>query len=864
MEKAYDPGKHEARIYKMWEDSGAFKPEGNPHLRRESPDGSAGVRRDPTPFSIIMPPPNANGDLHAGHAMYVLEDIMIRYARMLGRPTLWLPGTDHAGIETQVVFERELAKQGKSRFDFSPSEFYGATMKFVKKNEGNMLSQMRSLGLSADWSRKKFTLDPDIIEIVYDTFKRLHDDGLVYRANRIVNWCPRCNAAFADLEISYRQQTDPLYYIKYGPFVLATVRPETKFGDTAVAVHPKDERYKKFIGKDIDADGLLGKFKLKVIADEYVNPDFGTGVIKVTPAHDPNDWEIGQRHNLEVKQAVGTDGRLTAIAGKYAGMKVMDAREETARDLEAMGLIDHIDMNYTHNVGYHDRCGTQIEPLVTEQWWLDVKELKKPAIKAIKDGEIVFVPSRFRKQALDWLEGLRDWNISRQIWWGIRVPVYYNASGDKSKKPYIIASHETEAEKYYGKGNYEAETDTFDTWFSSGQWPFATLMATGDFDQFYPTAVMGTMRDILYLWVTRMIMFGLYRTGQVPFRTVYLWGAVNDAHGKKMSKSKGNVINPLEMTAKFGTDALRLALIIGVTAGTGGSISEKKIEGYRNFNNKLWNVARFILDKAGNDYSPAPPKPDTLADFWILDRVSQETAAITKAIEGYRFSEAGERVYSLLWNDLADWYLEASKSETNTGVLVYCLETILKLAHPFAPFVTEAIWQKMALPAGRQVGKNMLITGPWPKALKSDQEKAGQFEEIMALVRQIRSISVDLALSNTTLVSKSDLINAHSDLIKRLANLSEIKAGEETGLAVPGCAGTWLDISAGQVREYVTRLERKRDAAGEYLRRLEEQLGNRRYVDSAPPELVRQTRQRRDETKRLQKELDEQIKAVQV
>ncbi|HUC20274.1 MAG TPA: class I tRNA ligase family protein, partial [Candidatus Polarisedimenticolaceae bacterium] len=357
MEKAYEPARHEARIYKMWEDSDAFKPLG---------------KGKKEPFSIIMPPPNANGSLHTGHAMFTVEDIMVRYRRMQGHPTLWLPGTDHAGIETQVVFERELAKEGKSRFDFTPPEFYQAALEYTKNNQHKIISQLKSLGFSADWSRLKFTLDDDIVETVYKTFERLHDDGYIYRGNRIVNWCPTCNSAFADIEINYREQTDPLYYIKYGPFVLATVRPETKFGDTAVAVHPSDERYQAYIGKEIEVEGLLGPFKLKVIADEYVNPEFGTGVIKVTPAHDPNDWEIGLRHNLEVKQAIGTDGRLTKITGKYAGMTVADARIQVAHDLEERGLIDHIDMNYTHSVAYHGRCGSQIEPLVTEQWWLRV------------------------------------------------------------------------------------------------------------------------------------------------------------------------------------------------------------------------------------------------------------------------------------------------------------------------------------------------------------------------------------------------------------------------------------------------------------------------------------------------------------
>lgn len=844
MEKAYEPGKHEARIYKMWEDSGAFKPAGDSNKE---------------PFSIIMPPPNANGSLHTGHAMFTVEDIMVRYHRMQGNPTLWLPGTDHAGIETQVVFERELEKEGKDRFDLGPEEFYKQVMAYTKDNQGTIIGQLKSLGFSADWSRLKFTLDDDIVDTVYDTFKRLHDDGLVYRANRIVNWCPRCNAAFADIEINHREQADPLYYLKYGPFVLATVRPETKFGDTAVAVHPDDERYQKYIGQEIEVEGLLGAFKLKVIADEHVNPEFGTGVVKVTPAHDPNDWEIGQRHNLEVKQAIGTDGRLTELAGKYAGMKASEAREEIARDLEVMGLMDHIDMNYTHSVAYHGRCGTQIEPLVTEQWWLKVKPLVEPAIKAVESGEIQIVPSRFKKVYIDWLNNLKDWNISRQIWWGIQIPVYYNADESNGKDKYRVFSRENDAIEYYGKDGYEADVDTFDTWFSSSQWPFATLMATGDFDRFYPTSVMETGRDILFQWVTRMVMLGIYRTGKVPFKTIYLHGLVNDAKGKKMSKSKGNVINPLELTGKYGTDALRLALSIGITPGNDGSLGEKKVEGYRNFANKLWNVARFILDKAGDDYSSTPPKAETLADTWIMDTFSRENAAITKAIEGYRFSEAGEGVYSLLWNDLADWYLEASKDQANTPLLVWCLENILKLAHPFAPFVTEAIWQEMPWQ------KQNLIVSRWPE-LKETSKEAAQFTGIMALVSQIRSLKTELKMAKpTVLYLKSDALTENSNLIKRLAGVGELKVAERgSGLRIPVTEfDAWLQVDNETLNSYRASLESRRKEAGEYLKRLEGQLKNESYLKNAPANLVEETKDRAKETKLLLSKLDEQLAAIE-
>ncbi len=750
MPKAYQPGSYEERLYKMWEESGAFKPN---------------LNAPKSPFSIILPPPNANGNLHTGHAMYVVEDIMVRYRRMQGHPTLWLPGTDHAGIETQVVFERELAKEGKSRFDFTPSEFYDAALAYTKQNQHNIVSQLKSLGFSLDWSRLKFTLDDDIIETVYETFKRLEADGHIYRGDRIVNWCPHCRSSFADIEIKHRDQIDPLYYIKYGPFVIATVRPEPMFADTGIAVHPEDERYKEWIGKEVEVDLLWGKRKLRVIGDRHVDPDFGTGVVKITPAHDPNDWEMAQRHNLEVISGIGTDGLLTEAAGRYAGMTVLEARDAVAHDLEERGLIDHIDMNREHSVAYHDRCGNLIEPLVTEQWWIKVEDLKKPAIAAVKNGEINIVPARFKKSYIDWLENLRDWNISRQSWFGIHIPVFYNSGEDKSKKPYIITNDEAEAKAYYGEGNYERETDTFDTWFSSGQWPFATLMATEDFDTFYPTTVMETGRDILFQWVTRMVMLGVYRTGKVPFENVYLHGLVNDAHGKKMSKSKGNVLNPLELTEEFGTDALRLALTIGITPGNDGALSNEKVKGYRNFCNKLWNVARFTLSKLPADYSPTQPELKTNADHYIARELTQTNKFVTQQIESYRFSEAGQALYSLLWDKFADRYIEYSKANLNPAMLASALETILRLLHPIAPFVTEAIWQELPWT------DSQLITESWPNVrLAYDAAKADKFElEIAEFIAKkasdetqnhLRALERELSLKqNAARLSEAKLAN---------------------------------------------------------------------------------------------------------
>ena len=843
LSKAYSPSEHESEIYQLWEESGAFKPSDDPKAE---------------PFSIIMPPPNANGDLHVGHAMFVVEDILTRYHRMKGDATLWLPGTDHAGIETQVVFERELAKAAKSRSDFSRDEFYRLALEFTKSNQHNIIGELKSLGFSADWSRLKFTLDDDIIKTVYETFKKMHDDGLIYRANRIVNWCPHCHSGFSDLEIKHEQRVDPLYYIKYGPFVLATVRPETKFGDTAVAVHPKDERYQQYIGQEIEVEGLLGKFKLKVIGDDHVDPDFGTGVIKVTPAHDPNDWEIGRRHNLEVKQVIGTDGNLTELAGRYAGMPVAEARTQVAHDLEERGLMDHIEMDYKHSVAIHDRCGTVIEPLVTEQWWLKVEELKKPAIAAVKDGTITITPTRFKKQYLDWLEGLRDWNISRQNWFGIRIPIYYRTGDDQSKQPYLVALSEQEAKDYYGKDGYEPETATFDTWFSSGQWPYATMMATGDFDRFYPTDVMATARDLIYLWVSRMVMFSCYRTGVVPFRHVYFWGTVTDAHGKKMSKSKGNVVNPLELTSKYGTDALRLALTIGITPGTGGSLSDSKVEGYRNFCNKLWNVARFILDKVGNQPSPLSPVPSTLVDKWILSRLAETVKAVTTNIGKYNFSAAGQAVYALLWSDLADWYIEASKSETNPSILVYALETILKLLHPIAPFVTEAIWQEIPWQ------KHNLIIEPWPEPTTVYRTESEQFSQIQAVIDEIRSLRTDLGLRQPKLLTTDQAIAAQTTLIKQLAGVSEVEPVEQgRGLGlVTTNLGVWLDVDGDTIQRRLAKLKHERDVQRGRGERAQRQLDNPGFQAKASAEAKQTLTETKTEADNLTAKLDDQIKKI--
>ncbi len=704
MDKVYDHKKVESKIYKKWEDSKSFSPEVNPNGK---------------PFTIILPPPNANAPLHFGHAMYVVEDILIRYHRMLGDASLWLPGADHAGFETQFVFEKQLQKEDKSRFDYDRGTLYKMIWDFVENNRPVMENQLKRLGFSLDWSRKKLTIDEDIIPIVYETFKKMFDEGLIYRGERLVNYCTKDGTSFSDYETSHVEKVDPLYYMKYGPFVLATVRPETKFGDTAVAVNPRDKRYKEFIGKEIEFEGLIGPVKLKVVGDDAVDPEFGTGVVKVTPAHDFTDYEIGKRHGLEMKQVIGFDGRLTELAGKYKGLKVKAAREQVAKDLEEKGILDHTDEKYTHTVSVCYKCGNTLEPLLLPQWYVKVGPLTKPAIEAVKKKEVKLVPQRFEKIYYDWLENLHDWNISRQVVWGIRIPAWRCEECNE----WIVTEGKTP--KKCTKCNSKVlvqDTDTFDTWFSSSQWPFVTLMTTkqGDFENFYPTSVMETGYDILKPWVSRMIMMGLYVTGKVPFTIVYLHGLVRDSKGQKMSKSKGNVINPIEMVDKYSADAVRMALIFGSAAGNDLSLAEEKIRGMRNFTNKLWNIARFILMKR-EALNPKFEIRNNLTieqlsnlsmneiDKKMIEDVEDLIRKTTKHIEKFELNLAAEGLYEFIWHEFADKYIEDVKirfDEDSFMILNSCFVILLELLHPFMPFITEEIF-------GKFTGNN-LITSRWP------------------------------------------------------------------------------------------------------------------------------------------------------
>lgn len=699
MDKTYKHSLHEAKIYNLWERSRAFVPR---------------IEKDKTPFTIIMPPPNANEDLHVGHARFVaIEDTLIRYHRMKGAPTLWLPGADHAGIETQYVFEKKLAKKGKSRFSYDRKTFYKMLMQYVLENKKNMEGQLRALGASCDWTRNKFTLDPDIIKVVYKTFKRLFDAGLIYRGERVVNYCPRCGTAFSQLEVKYTEQEDTLYYLDYGNITIATTRPETIFADVAVAVNPKDKRYPNLVGKTAKIP-LIDR-PIPIIKDSLVDPGFGTGALKITPGHDAIDFEIGEKHALPRISVIDQEGRMINTPEKYIGLKVKQARQMVVADLETAGKIKKTE-KIKHFVGRCYRDKGLIEPMVVKQWFIKVEPLAKRGLEKIKEGEIKFAAEKYEKIAKHWLKNLRDWNISRQIVWGIRIPAW---RCDKCLEWTITEGNPPKKCRICGHHRLVQDEDTFDTWFSSSQWPFATLMTTkkGDFEYFYPTSVMETGYDILPFWVIRMIMLGLFATNKVPFKKVVLHGLVRDRHGEKISKSKGNVINPLEMTKKYGADALRMGLLWGALVENDIALSEENIRGQRNFANKVWNIARFVFSNSSglraNKLAGKRPRAKNEDDKWILEELKKTAKKTSALIEKFRLNEAAEEVYEFVWHKFADVYLEKSKDRRKEAqkILFYVLQESLKLLHPFMPFVTEAIWQE-----GKQFFDSpLLITAPWPK-----------------------------------------------------------------------------------------------------------------------------------------------------
>lgn len=747
MDSRFNHSIVEDKLYAQWEESGNFI----------APEAHEAKNQGKIPFSMIMPPPNANDPLHVGHAMFItVQDIYARFNRAQGKAVLWLPGTDHAGIETQYVFEKKLQKQGQSRFNYDRETLFQMIWEYVEANSGIAIEQMKKLGASADWSRTKFTLDPDCVELTLQTFERMHEQELIYRDLGLVNYCPKCGTGYSELEIKRVEQASPLYYLKYGPFTIATARPETKFRDTALAVNPKDPRFTNEIGKTYTIQGLLGPIALQVVADESVDPEFGTGIMKVTPAHDPHDFELGKRYDLPVTPIIDFQGKMDFSwfiesatsdtpakfierAKKYHGKKVLEARKLMVEDLQAEGLLEKIDAHHHNAIATCYRCGTILEPLPLSQFFVKVGDLTQLALSVLDRGETLIYGAGHDKILRHWLLHLRDWNISRQIVWGIRMPVWYSIKenptlrvGFLDKTGSFVSGTITELIQSYKLelirqnlqtltaphnatyvvsqqspgDDYLQETDTFDTWFSSSQWPVNTLKSSkqGDFDFYYPTSLMETGYDILPFWVMRMMLMGLSNTQKTPFHKVYLHGLVRDEKGQKMSKSKGNVVNPLDLTQKYGADALRLALIMSTTAGNDSSVGENKVRGMRNFSNKVWNAGRYLLSARENE----PKLINTANEPDFIQHLNEVIQEITSHLEAMRPGQAAEVAHNEFWHWYCDNAIEqAKRGELPLKSLEKGMQTLLILLHPFIPFVTEAVWQELGYPG-------LLIQHPWP------------------------------------------------------------------------------------------------------------------------------------------------------
>lgn len=853
--KNYEPQKHEDKIYALWEKSGFFNPD---RLK---------LSKNAKPYTIVLPPPNITDKLHLGHsAMLAIEDLLIRFHRMRGYRTLWIPGTDHAAIATQNVVEKKLLREaGKTRHDLGREKFLKEVWKFLRVTQNTILNQTRKMGASLDWSREAFTLDEERKASVKRMFVDMHDEGVIYRGERIVNWCPRCHSTLADDELEYVSQKTKLYVFRYAkdfPVAIATTRPETKLGDTAVAVNPKDARYRKFIGKVFTVDFLDVPLKIRIIADRQVEKDFGTGALGVTPAHSMIDWKMAEDNHLDVIKVIDEDGRIHQGFGRFSGLNVEEARNLVVEGLKNAGLMEK-EEEIENNISVCYRCGSPIEPLLSKQWFVAVdkklerlggKSLKEKALEAARKGKIKFVPFRFAKRYTDWMENLHDWCISRQIWFGHEIPVWYKAkSKEKSQKSKAI--EDISQEIYVGerapKGKgWVQDPDTLDTWFSSGMWTFSTLgwpdnfkhgKKTGDLKRFHPTQVLETGYDILTLWVSRMILMSFFALDEVPFENVYLHGLVLDQFGKKMSKSKGNGIDPIDMIGKFGADATRMALLVGSTPGNDMRLSEEKIASFRNFVTKLWNVYRYAVSadprfRLVEKLSAKDLK--TLSDRWIVAKLNRLIAEMTADLEQYKFSMAGEALEKFIWNDFADWYLEIHKLEKNDRVFGYVLDKILRLSHPFAPFVTEKIWQDFHL------GKKILMVEKWPSADKKlvDKKALSDFAQLQQLISKIRNIRtsyhIDPAKTIKTYAKKME----NKNVIEKMARL-EIKLEnkpEHQGVVVAGRSGRLtMDIAELiDVAKEKERLGKEIATLKSLIAKTEGLLKNSNFVKSAPKEVV--------------------------
>ena len=870
LPKVYEPNEYESDIYALWEQSRAFVADPTskkPHV------------------SISMPPPNETGTLSLGHSLFLtLQDIMVRYARLQGCDVLWLPGTDHAAIAVNAIIEKKLAEEGTDKHAVGREAFLERTREFVGNSRDTMLGQMRAMGASADWSRLRYTLDDALNRCVNETFVKMYNDGLIYRGHRIVNWDPKLETTIADDEVVYQEEKTPFYTFQYGPFQIGTARPETKFGDKYVVMHPDDQRYTEYKhGDTFEAEWINGKVTATVIKDESIDPDFGTGVMTITPWHSHADFEIAERHNLDKEQIIDFHGKLMPIAQEFAGMDIMEARPKIVEKLKEKGLLVSVDENYLHNIAVNDRGKGVIEPQIKLQWFVDVnkqavewkgqkRSLKEVLQSVVRDKDIDIIPPRFEKTYFSWIDNLHDWCISRQIWWGHRIPVWYRHDTDGREETYAGLTPPTDESE--GWHEWEQDPDTLDTWFSSSLWTWSTLIdpklaadlnisleemlkQSPDFQAYHPTTVMETGWDILFFWVARMILSTTYITGQVPFKTVYLHGMVRAADGKKMSKSRPeSIIDPLTVIPQYGTDALRMALIMGVSPGNDQNWSQGKIEANRNFCNKLWNVARYVEDKLDAVQAEQGGKilreaaPQTAADHWILARLHDATKTIADHLDNYRFSEAYDVLYHFVWDDFADWYIEASKTELNPGLLAFSLEAILKIAHPFAPFVTETIWQTLAWEEN-----TMLATSLWPKISEADKEQADIFEEVKTIVTESRYLTKVLDAPGAALHYSSDelALREYGELIKRLARLGDVaKVPLGNGVRLTQTSLVcWLDISTEKTIAYTKTLEQKREQQAKTVQQLEGRLANKSYTDNAPAEVVQQTRDQLADAKQV-------------
>ena len=852
LNKVYDPKAVESEIYKMWEEGGYF------HAERDE---------SKKPFTIVMPPPNVTGQLHMGHAMdATLQDSIIRFKRMQGYNALWIPGVDHAGIATQIKVEEELRKEGLTRYDLGREKFLERVWDWKNRFGNRIVEQQKKLGASCDWDRARFTMDEGCSKAVREVFVSLYEKGLIYKGSRIINWCPHCVTALSDAEVEYVDKPGHLWHIRYpledgsGEVVVATTRPETMLGDSGVCVNPNDDRYRSIVGKNVILP-LLNK-PIPVVADDYAEMEFGTGCVKMTPAHDPNDFEVGLRHNLEVIRVLDDEGKVNSLGGKYEGMDRYEARKAIVADLEAQGYLVKVE-DYSHNVGTCYRCHNDVEPIISAQWFVKMKPLAEEAIRVVKDGETKFVPDRFTKTYLNWMENVRDWCISRQLWWGHQIPAWTCADCG-----HITVSREDACKcEKCGSANIERDPDVLDTWFSSALWPFETLgwpEKTPDLDYFYPTDVLVTGYDIIFFWVARMIFSGCEHTGRTPFHTVLIHGLVRDDKGRKMSKSLGNGIDPLEMIDQYGCDALRMNMVTSNSPGNDMRFYVERCEAMRNFANKLWNASRYVMMNLGENFVPGLPENLEIADKWVLSKLNTLISEVTENMEHYELGIAVQKIYDFIWDTYCDWYIELTKArlyseeadrkQTALQVLVYVLDQTLRLLHPFMPYITEEIWQSLP-----HEGK-ALIVAKWPVASEtlSFKEEEAHMESVMNAIRAIRNRRAEMNVPPSkkatlyVLTSKPQIFTEGEGFIQRLAyadrvELLESEPANLDGMVTCATADAKLFIPMGQLVDIAKELERitkELDKARKNLASIQGKLSNEKFTARAPEAVVNAEREK--------------------